>query len=164
VVVLGIAWIPIMQNISGVLYEYLQSVQSYIAPPITAVFLLGIFSRRINSNGAMATLIAGLIVAVLRLSLELAKDSFAPGSILHSFGNVNFLTFAAWFFLFCVLVCVGVSLFTKAPAPEKIRGLTYATLTQEQRSANRASYSVWDIVFSLIVVALVIFIMISFAG
>lgn len=42
VVILGILWIPIMQNISGVLYEYLQSVQAYIAPPITAVFLLGI--------------------------------------------------------------------------------------------------------------------------
>ncbi len=42
VVALGILWIPIMQNISGVLYEYLQSVQSYIAPPIAAVFMLGI--------------------------------------------------------------------------------------------------------------------------
>src|SRR5690625_7214932 len=48
VVVLGILWIPVMANISGVLYEYLQSVQSYIAPPITAVFILGIFVRRIN--------------------------------------------------------------------------------------------------------------------
>mgnify|MGYP001498729271 CR=1 FL=1 len=74
VVILGIAWIPIMQNISGVLYEYLQSVQSYIAPPITAVFLLGIFFRRINSKGAVATLIAGLFVAAMRLILELSRN------------------------------------------------------------------------------------------
>ena len=74
VVVLGILWIPIMQNISGVLYEYLQSVQSYIAPPITAVFLLGIFFKRINSQGAMATLIAGISVAVIRLTLEDRKS------------------------------------------------------------------------------------------
>src|SRR5690625_7374660 len=63
VVVLGILWIPVMANISGVLYEYLQSVQSYIAPPITAVFLLGIFFRRINSAGALATLLFGFLVA-----------------------------------------------------------------------------------------------------
>ena len=50
IVIIGIAWIPIMANISGVLYEYLQKVQSYIAPPITAIFLLGIFYKRINGQ------------------------------------------------------------------------------------------------------------------
>ena len=34
VVILGILWIPLMKYISGTLYQYLQSVQSYIAPPI----------------------------------------------------------------------------------------------------------------------------------
>src|SRR5690606_5897198 len=62
VVIIGIIWIPIMANISGVLYEYLQSVQSYIAPPITAVFLLGIFYKRINAKGALSTLIFGFVV------------------------------------------------------------------------------------------------------
>ena len=75
VVILGVAWIPVMQNISGVLYEYLQSVQSYIAPPITAVFLLGIFFKRINARGAMATLVSGLVIAVIRLTLALSKHS-----------------------------------------------------------------------------------------
>lgn len=164
VVVLGIAWIPIMQNISGVLYEYLQSVQSYIAPPITAVFLLGIFSKRINSKGAMATLIAGLIVAFVRIALELGRDSLEPGSIWHLFATTNFLTFAAWFFLFCVIVCVGVSLMSPAPSPEKIQGLTYGTLTAEQKAANKASYSIWDVVFSLLVIGIVVYVMVSFAG
>lgn len=164
VVILGILWIPIMQNISGVLYEYLQSVQSYIAPPITAVFLLGIFSKRINSKGAMATLIAGLVVAVLRLSLELGKGSLDQDGMLYAFGNMNFLTFAAWFFLFSVIVCVVASLLTPAPAEAQIRGLTYGTLTAEQKAANRNSYSTWDIVFSLLVLALVAYVMISFTG
>ncbi len=48
VVILGIAWIPLMKFISGELYHYLQSVQAYIAPPIAAVFLLGLFWKRIN--------------------------------------------------------------------------------------------------------------------
>jgi len=164
VVILGILWIPIMQNISGVLYEYLQSVQSYIAPPITAVFLLGIFSKRINSNGAMATLIAGLAVAALRLSLELGKGSLDPDGILYAFGNMNFLTFAAWFFLFSVIICVVASLLTPAPSEAQIQGLTYGTLTAEQKAANRNSYSTWDIVFSLLVLAIVAYVMISFNG
>jgi solute:Na+ symporter, SSS family len=164
VVLLGIAWIPIMQGISSTLYEYLQSVQAYIAPPITAVFLLGIFFKRINSKGAMATLIGGLIVAIVRLLLELNKSSLEPGSIFYTLGNTNFLVFAAWFFLFCVIVCVVVSLLTKPPDPSKIAGLTYSTLTEEQKAANRASYSWLDIVLSLLVIAIVAFVMISFTG
>lgn len=164
VVILGILWIPIMQNISGVLYEYLQSVQSYIAPPITAVFLLGIFFKRINSKGAMATLIAGLTVAIIRLTLELSKGSLDPDSIFFAFGNMNFLTFAAWFFLFSVIVCIGVSLSTPAPSEAQIQGLTYGTLTAEQKAANRNSYSTWDVVFSVLVLAIVAYVMISFTG
>jgi SSS family solute:Na+ symporter len=164
VVVLGIAWIPIMQNISGVLYEYLQSVQSYIAPPITAVFLLGIFFRRINSQGAIATLVAGLFVAIMRLILELSKDQLTPGSLLHSFGAVNFLTFACWFFLFCVVLCVVVSLLTPAPPEERISGLTYATLTPEQKAANRNSYTAWDIFWTVAVLAVIAGLMIRFSG
>lgn len=164
VVVLGIAWIPIMANISGVLYEYLQSVQSYIAPPITAVFLLGIFHKRINSKGAMATLIMGLIIAFMRLTLELLRDVFPEDSILYFLGNLNFLTFAAWFFLFSVLLCIGVSLLTPAPAGQQIKGLTYGSLTPAQKNENRNSYNAWDIVFSLVVIGIVIFVMISFNG
>lgn len=164
VVILGIAWIPIMQNISGVLYEYLQSVQAYIAPPITAVFLLGIFFQRINSKGALATLLTGLIIAAIRLILELNRHSLEPGTIPYIIGHTNFLTFAAWFFFFCVFVCVTVSLLTKAPDPEKIRGLTFSTLTPEQKQANRASYNFWDVFFSLLVIGIVVFVMISFSG
>ncbi|HUP10598.1 MAG TPA: sodium:solute symporter, partial [Niastella sp.] len=59
VVVLGMVWIPLMSKISGVLYQYLQSVQSYLAPPIAAVFLLGVFSKRINAKGAFSAMVIG---------------------------------------------------------------------------------------------------------
>jgi len=164
VVMLGILWIPIMQNISGVLYEYLQSVQSYIAPPITAVFLLGIFYKRINSNGALTTLVVGLIVAFLRIGLELGSDMLDPNGILYLVGKTNFLTFAAWFFLFSVILCLGVSFAYPPPLPEQIQGLTYGSLSEEQKEANRASYNIWDIVFSLAVIAIVAYVMVSFTG
>ncbi|GAA4399416.1 sodium:solute symporter [Nibrella viscosa] len=164
VVILGIAWIPIMQNISGVLYEYLQSVQSYIAPPITAVFLLGIFFKRINSQGAMATLLIGLLVAAVRLVSELSRNSMDPNSFFYTFGSINFLTFAAWFFLFCVILCVTVSMLTPAPTADQVRGLTFGSLSEEQKAANRATYSAVDIIGSLVVIAIVVLVMVSFTG
>src|SRR5690606_32356365 len=113
VVILGIAWIPVMKNISGVLYEYLQSVQAYIAPPITAIFLLGIFSKRINAKGAMATLIAGLFIGALRLVLEINKDGLS--GFWFWFADVSFLNFAVYMFLFCIALTVVVSLLTEKP-------------------------------------------------
>ena len=120
IVIIGIAWIPIMANISGVLYEYLQKVQSYIAPPITAIFLLGIFYKRINEQGAFVTLVVGFIVGALRITLELVKDSLDPNGIFYKLGDMNFLTFGAWFFLFCIILTIVVSLATKTPDKEKI--------------------------------------------
>ncbi|MDX1410078.1 MAG: sodium/solute symporter, partial [Saprospiraceae bacterium] len=164
VVVLGIAWIPVMANISGVLYEYLQSVQSYIAPPITAVFLLGIFHKRINSAGAMATLVSGLVVAAIRLVLELSRGALDPDGIFYAIGDMNFLTFAAWFFLFSVITCVVVSLLTPAPEPSTIKGLTFSTISAEQKRENRLSYNKWDIIFSVLVLGIVAWVMLTFTG
>ena len=164
VVIAGILWIPIMQNISGVLYEYLQSVQAYIAPPITAVFLLGIFFKRINAKGAISTLVFGLVVAALRIVLELSKESLTPGTFIYTFGNINFLTFGVYFFLLCCCVAVLVSLLTEKPSEERLAGLTFGTITPEQKAANKNSYDWKDIAASILIVALVIFIMISFTG
>lgn len=164
VVIAGIAWIPVMANISGVLYEYLQSVQAYIAPPITAVFLLGIFMKRINGKGALATLVVGLIIGAVRITLELISESLTDGSILHTIGTMNFLSFAVWFFLLSVLIAVAVSFSSEIPPLKKLEGLTFSTLTKEQKEANRTSYTIWDILASLFVILIVLFVMIYFNG
>ena len=164
VVIIGIIWIPIMANISGVLYEYLQSVQSYIAPPITAVFLLGIFYKRINATGAFATLIMGILVAFFRIALELLKDNFDSDGILYYLGDMNFLTFGAWFFLFCLVFMVVVSLLTKSPDKEQIVNLTFGTITEEEKNKNKNSYNWIDITVSIFIVLIVIGIMVFFNG
>ncbi|RIV35845.1 Na+/glucose cotransporter [Flagellimonas lutimaris] len=164
VVIIGIVWIPIMANISGVLYEYLQSVQSYIAPPITAVFLLGIFHKRINSQGAFVTMVVGFIVGALRIILELVKDSLDPDSFWFLLGDMNFLSFAAWFFLFCIILILVVSYATAPPSDEKLKNLTYATISDEERKKNKSSYNWKDIVISLVIIAIVIYVMIWFNG
>lgn len=164
VVILGILWIPVMANISGVLYEYLQKVQSYIAPPITAVFLFGIFYKRINAHGAFATLVSGLVIGTARVILELAKDSLPEGGMLHTLASMNFLTFGAYFFFLCVAILIGVSMATPAQSKEKLQGMTFGTLTEEQKASDKNSYTWVDVVASLIIVAIVIFVMTTFTG
>src|SRR5210317_1535121 len=163
-VIIGIIWIPIMQNISGVLYEYLQKVQSYIAPPITAVFIMGIFHKRINAQGAFITLITGLVIGFSRIFLEIISDSFAPGSILHTIGTVNYLTFGAWFFLFCILTIVGVSLATAKPTEAQVKNLTFQTISEEEKQISRSTYNWKDITISVIVVIIVVYVMVWFNG
>ncbi|MFC4219372.1 sodium:solute symporter [Flagellimonas marina] len=164
VVIIGIIWIPIMANISGVLYEYLQSVQSYIAPPITAVFLLGIFHKRINAQGAFVTLVVGFIVGALRIVLELVKGSLDPDSFWFMLGDMNFLSFASWFFLFCIILILVVSYATAPPSAEKVKNLTYATISEEEKKENKNSYNWKDIAISIVIVAIVIYVMVWFNG
>ncbi len=163
IVVLGMLWIPIMEKIGGgVLYQYLQNVQSYIAPPITAVFVLGILWKRINAQGAIATLFYGLLSGTLRIVLELMKDDLSGAA--EWFATVNFSHFAIYNFLACVLVCCGVSLLTPKPSDAQIQGLTLGTLSPEQRRANRESYSVTDVIISVVLAVIVISILVYFRG
>jgi SSS family solute:Na+ symporter len=166
VVVAGIIWIPIMANISGVLYEYLQSVQAYIAPPITVVFLLGIFIPRINSRGAYATLIGGFALAFFRIALEVfsKNGTILPGNFFYNLGTMNFLHFGVISLVICMATAIIVSLFSPAPSPAQLEGLTFHTLTEKQITANKNSYNWIDITASLLIIMIVVSVMIYFNG
>ena len=161
VVLLGMAWIPLMNRISGTLYQYLQSVQSYLAPPIAAVFLLGVFFKRLNAKGAYTAMVLGFIIGIIKLTLELFQKDIS--GVLHDFATINFLYFCIYLFLFSIVVMVVVSLLTPRPGEEQIRGLTFATTVAEDRAASRASWNRWDVVLSLIVLAIIISIFIYFS-
>ena len=161
VVLLGMAWIPLMNRISGTLYQYLQSVQSYLAPPIAAVFLLGVFFKRLNGKGALTAMIVGFILGIVKLTLELFQTSLT--GILHDFATINFLYFCIYLFLFSIVLMVVVSLLTPKPSEEQIRGLTFATTVAEDRAASRASWNKWDVILSLIVLAIIFSIFIYFS-
>lgn len=161
VVVSGILWIPLMKYISGELYHYLQSVQSYIAPPITAVFLLGIFWKRINAKGATTALIGGFVIGMFRLVAELGKDHLSGW--LYTFATVNFLYFCFYLFLVSIAIMIVVSFLTREPSYKKIQGLTYGTTVAEDRAATRASWTTRDLVLSFIVLAIIAVVMIYFS-
>jgi SSS family solute:Na+ symporter len=121
-VLLGLAWIPLMDLISGQIYVYLQSVQAYISPPIAAVFLIGVLWGRANSRGAVAALVTGLVLGLGRLVLELNRASLS--GFAEWLATLNFLHFAILLFIVCSAVLVVVSLLTKAPSAQQIGPLT----------------------------------------
>jgi SSS family solute:Na+ symporter len=139
-VLLGLAWIPFMEHISSQLYIYLQSVQGYIAPPIAACFLLGLFVRRLNGAGAISALLTGFVLGGLRLGLELAngpgKTGLPPDSAWEWIAEINFLHFAALLFAVCAAVLWGVSLATAPPDEEKLEGLTWERAVAEGGSPD----------------------------
>lgn len=161
IVVCGIMWIPLMKSISGELYHYLQSVQSYIAPPITAVFLLGLFWKRINGKGALVALIGGFLVGQLRLILEINKESLSGW--LFTFADVVYLHFAIYLFLGCVAVLILVSLLTAPPSYEKIKGLTYGTTVAADREKSRASWNKTDVINSFVILAIIALVLVYFS-
>ncbi|GMN08349.1 sodium:solute symporter [Croceitalea sp. MTPC5] len=163
VVVLGIIWIPIMEKIGGgVLYQYLQSVQSYIAPPITAVFLLGILWKRTNSKAAIVTLFSGLVVAALRIMAEIYQMDLS--GVFLSFATINFAHMAIFMFIFSVIICISVTLATNPPDYAAIRGLSLGTLTEEDIKLNKQSISTVDIILSLVLIVVVIGVLSYFTG
>lgn len=75
IVVLGVAWIPVMLGLGDVLYEYLQGVQGLLAPAIAAVFLLGVFWKRTTAKGAFWGLLIGFGLGMFRLLLNVIYSS-----------------------------------------------------------------------------------------
>lgn len=166
VVVLGILWIPIMPLISGGgLYQYLQSVQGYLAPPITAVFLLGLLFRRINAQGALAGLVTGFILGMLKLTVQalVGAGVLTDPAFIVAFGNFNFLYYSGVLLMVSVIVVVGVSLATPPPDTNRLVGLTLSSVTPEQRAADRESVGLPDILGTAIVLGLVLAIYLYFS-
>jgi SSS family solute:Na+ symporter len=142
----GLLWIPLMQLISAQLYQYLQSVQAYISPPIAAVFLIGLLWRRVNATGAIAALITGFVLGMGRLVAELGKSRL--DGILFTYADINFLHFAIVLFVICSAVLIVVSLLTPPPPEEKVAGLTFGVRAGAEPSRWRRT----DLILSGLVI------------
>uniref|UniRef100_A0A2K5EK52 Sodium/mannose cotransporter SLC5A10 n=2 Tax=Aotus nancymaae TaxID=37293 RepID=A0A2K5EK52_AOTNA len=138
----SVAWIPILQGSnSGQLFIYMQSVTSSLAPPLTAVFVLGIFWRRANEQGAFWGLIAGLVVGATRLVLEFlnpAPPCGEPDTRPAILGSMHYLHFAVALFTLSGAVVVVGSLLTPPPQGGQIENLTWWTLARDLPLVTKA--------------------------
>jgi solute:Na+ symporter, SSS family len=170
-VLIGLLWIPVIQGARG-LYDYLQGVQGYLGPPIFAVFFLGVSFRRLNGHGALAALLVGAAMGVFRLvvdtpvSLGLAgyEQGYAPGSTLWIINNIYFQYYSVLIFIVSAVTMFAVSYATAAPSAAQIQGLTFATVTAEQKAETRRSWNHWDVINSAIVLALILSAYVYFSG
>ncbi len=157
IVVLGILWIPVMKGIGKVLYEYLQDVQSLLAPGIAAVFLLGILSKRTTPTAGFVGLVVGFTLGMLRLGLNVYfGDTVTEGFIYRLILEPNWLHYEIALFVIVIVLMIIVSFFTKPMDPSKIEGLYFGSATAEQRAVTRASWNKWDLINSAIIIAFII--------
>ena len=105
------------------IFEACNAIASYLAPPITTVFLFGVFWRRGTKEASLAVLSLGFLMGAASFILDLPVFG-AEKIITHRWG-VPFMMQAWWSFCACSVFYVIVSLLTPPPAPEKVAGLTW---------------------------------------
>ncbi|MGH1366695.1 MAG: sodium:solute symporter [Calditrichia bacterium] len=109
-VLVCILWIPLTKFINSNMYVHLQTLQSYISPPIAAVFITGLLWRRANGRSAFGALITGGVLGLLRLFSDMGflQDSLLM-QLLHPMMSLNFLHFAAALFLVTIITMAALS-------------------------------------------------------
>lgn len=149
--VLGLLWLPIMKAISGGgLYQYIQSVQSFLAPPIVAVFVMGLVWKRMNLRGAVWGLGLGFVLGMAKLGAN-AIWGGADG-----FAFIQDFYFSGILLIISLAIIVIASLSAPAPAAVNTTGLTFAGLDEKYKRENRESWNWIDVASSVIVVGLVV--------
>jgi SSS family solute:Na+ symporter len=122
VMILAVAWSTQGGRYSSI-FEAINAIASNIAPPITTVFLFGVFWRRGTKEASLATLIFGFSLGAVCFLLDL--PAFGSQKLITTGLGIPFLMQAWWSFCLCSIVFVAVSLCTPPPAPEKVEGLTW---------------------------------------
>jgi SSS family solute:Na+ symporter len=122
-----VAWAPQIANFES-LMNYMQGVLALISPPVVAIFLLGLFWRRANADGAFAALMAGLAIAIFTVASQV-------GSIWETWDKVHFLVKAPIILAICMAIQIVVSLATAPPPAVKTAGMTWDNAVYEEDSA-----------------------------
>jgi SSS family solute:Na+ symporter len=170
-VLIGLAWIPVIQGARG-LYDYLQGVQGYLAPPIFVVFFFGVFNKRLNAAGCLWALLVGFAMGAFRLAVDTPvtlkmagfEAGYPAGSFLWIVNHIYFQYYSLLITLVSVVTMFVASYMTAPPSPAQLVGLTYETVTADQKRVTRASWNQWDVINSGIVLALILAAYVYFSG
>jgi SSS family solute:Na+ symporter len=164
---IGILWIPVIRGQKG-LYDYLQGMQAYLAPPIFVVFFAGVFWKRLNGPGCMAALIVGFLMGIFRLAIDtpvaLSGAVYPEGSFFWVMNKMFFQYYSMLIMAVCTAALFIVSYLTKEPDYDKLAGLTYGTLTREQVANTKASWTAVDVIASGVVLVVIIAAYLYFRG
>jgi SSS family solute:Na+ symporter len=170
-VLIALAWIPVIKGAHG-LYDYLQAIQGYLAPPIFVVFFLGVFWKRMNAHGALWAMTVGFLMGIVRmlvdtpvtLGLSGFEKGYAYGSFLWILNNIYFQYFSVLIAIVSAVVMVGVSLATAEPDSAQIRSLTFGTATAEDERKTREGWNWHDVAASAFILCCILAAYLYFRG
>jgi len=136
-VAISIAWIPIITKFnSSQLFVYIQAISNFLSPQVAAVFLLGVFWKRTNEQGAFWGLIFGFILGIIRFGVEFGYNKpgcgsgdvdLRPNFVKVFVDDIHYLHYGAILFIFTGIVTIIISLMTEPIPDEKIVRLTFWT-------------------------------------
>ncbi|XP_035930416.2 solute carrier family 5 member 4-like [Halichoerus grypus] len=140
-IVISILWVPLVQvSQNGQLFHYIEAISSYLGPPIAAVFLLAIFCKRVNEQGAFWGLVTGLVIGLIRMIAEFVyrtSSCLATSDCPKVICEVHYLYFAIILFFLSILVILEISLLTK-PIPD-----VYVNNPEEPHGCLRKAYDLF---------------------
>jgi SSS family solute:Na+ symporter len=159
-VLIAIAWIPVVKGATG-LYNYLQSVQGYLAPPIFVAFFFGVFWKRLNAQGCLWAMVIGFVVGLFRMLTDTPitlglLEGYPEGSFLWIINNINFQYFSILITIISAVVMIGVSYATAPPDYASIENLSFGTITAEHRAASQASWGWREVAASALVLTVIL--------
>jgi SSS family solute:Na+ symporter len=114
IIIIAALWAPQIQKFDSIV-KYFQQLLAYMCPPVVAVFLCGLFWKRATASGALAGLIAGLIIA-LSLLFGIQHTPLA---------NWNFLYVAPVVFVVSLGIVILLSLVTAPPAEHQVKAYVW---------------------------------------
>jgi SSS family solute:Na+ symporter len=170
-ILIALAWIPVIQGAHS-LYNYLQTVQGYLAPPIFVVFFFGVFNKRLNAQGCLWAMIVGFALGMFRMLVDTPvtlgiagfEKGYTPGSFFWILNNIYFQYFSVFITIVSAVVMVVVSHATAEPDYGRLTGLVFGTTTAEQRQQTAASWTWREILASAFVLSCILGAYLYFRG
>jgi SSS family solute:Na+ symporter len=142
----------------------------YVAPPITAVFLVGVFWKRAGGRAAFITMVAGGLIGALGFFLDFFKatvvgaqatpESIAASPVLNLIYNIalkDFMLASFGIFCLCVVIQIIASLVLAEPLKDEARALVWENWTEPLRvkcGSGLSDYRIMSAVVLVIFVAL----------
>jgi SSS family solute:Na+ symporter len=166
VVITAILCVPLIKLVGSQIYIFLQSVQAFVSPPITAVFIFAILMKKTTSKAAFWTLIIGEIIGISRFIVEVLNNSgVLTQPFLQYYAGTNYLHFAIFLFIVSSILIYSLSLLTQSSEEPKINKLKYLLsesfseikidINPVRRSATVSAYKT-NLILSAFIVLLII--------
>ena len=145
--IIAAIWAPMIQYFGGI-WVYLQQMYAIFVPPIVVLFLVGVFDKKGNANGAYLTLILGTILGIIIF-------------ILQQFGiwNIHFTINAGIVVALSAIVFILSSRMFAPPANEIIENFTFQKrLLDQDNDVNYwyQNYKMWSGLLLLLIILIFI--------